>query len=240
MSNPVDFKTTRWSMILQIGQTDGETLRSLMEKLILDYWSPVYAYLRRRGHHAAVAEDLTQEFFTNLLADNRLHQIQAEGGTFRAYLLTSVRHFAISRYRHERAKRRHPGTPLLPIGDLESFLLPATSTGEDPETAFERHWAHRVIELGLEEMREQCRVRDRLTAFAVFESYIRHKLDQGSSPPRDQLAQTFSISAKRIDNFLYRGKIAFRKHLKSVLTETVTDSTQVETELLSLYKNLTD
>ncbi len=238
MNVPIDFQTTCWSQILRIGQADAVTYRILMEKLVRDYWSPIYAYLRRRGHEAAAAEDLTQEFFTALLAENRLQQIQREGGTFRGYLLTSVRHFAVSRHRHDRAKSRHPGTPLLPIADLEAFLLPASTPDEDAETAFEHHWARRVLDMGLERMEIQCATRGRQTAFEVFEHFLRHQLDHGTSPPRDHLAATFDLPAKKIDNFLYRGKIAFRKHLEALLAETVSSSDQVEEEMRTLYKSL--
>ena len=71
MNVPIDFQTTCWSQILRIGQADTVTYRSLMEGLIRDYWSPVYAYLRRRGHETAAAEDLTQEFFTVLIIFTR-------------------------------------------------------------------------------------------------------------------------------------------------------------------------
>ena len=46
-----------------------------MEELCRLYWYPLYAYVRRRGHEAHEAEDLTQEFFLRLLAKNYLADV---------------------------------------------------------------------------------------------------------------------------------------------------------------------
>jgi RNA polymerase sigma-70 factor (ECF subfamily) len=51
-----------------------------LEKFCCLYWYPLYACIRRRGHDAHDAEDLTQEFSARLLKKNSLAEIQPEGG----------------------------------------------------------------------------------------------------------------------------------------------------------------
>src|SRR5688500_14535571 len=50
------------------------------------YWHPVYAFVRRRGYSRDEAEDLTQGFFTQLLAKNYLLDADRERGRFRSFL----------------------------------------------------------------------------------------------------------------------------------------------------------
>ena len=53
------FHTTQWTLVFSAAADDaeaGSALNALCEK----YWYPVYAFIRRQGHDATEAEDLTQ------------------------------------------------------------------------------------------------------------------------------------------------------------------------------------
>lgn len=61
------FATTQWSLVLAArAGTEGEA-RQALESPCQAYWYPLHAYVRRRGHDAEAARDLTQAFFTDLL-----------------------------------------------------------------------------------------------------------------------------------------------------------------------------
>lgn len=62
------FHTTRWSMVLGAQGKSPRDVRESLETLCRQYWPPLYAYVRHRGHSAHDAQDLTQEFFARLLA----------------------------------------------------------------------------------------------------------------------------------------------------------------------------
>ena len=61
------FATTHWSVVLTAGRTDTTRAQNALAKLCSTYWYPLYAYVRRRGHSAHDAQDLTQAFFAQLL-----------------------------------------------------------------------------------------------------------------------------------------------------------------------------
>lgn len=61
------FATTRWSVVLAARHEETRASRQAMETLCRAYWYPLYAYVRRDGHAAHDAQDLTQEFFARLL-----------------------------------------------------------------------------------------------------------------------------------------------------------------------------
>jgi RNA polymerase sigma-70 factor (ECF subfamily) len=59
--------TTQWSLVLNARQPDAPDAAAALEALCRTYYPPLYAYVRRRGHAPADAQDLTQEFFAQLL-----------------------------------------------------------------------------------------------------------------------------------------------------------------------------
>src|SRR5213595_3191702 len=81
------FATTHWSVVLAAGQTNTPHSTEALEELCRTYWYPLYAFVRRKGHSAHDAQDLTQAFFARLLGKNYVAQADRERGRFRTYLL---------------------------------------------------------------------------------------------------------------------------------------------------------
>ena len=65
--------------------TDSPQAHQALETLCRNYWYPLYAYVRRQGHSAHDAQDLTQAFFARLLEKNYLAGLNSERGRFRAF-----------------------------------------------------------------------------------------------------------------------------------------------------------
>jgi hypothetical protein len=87
------FATTHWSVVLTAGQSDSSQASEAMARLCRTYWYPLYVYVRRKGYQPADAQDLTQEFFTRLLARNYLGDAERRKGKFRSFLLGALEHF---------------------------------------------------------------------------------------------------------------------------------------------------
>jgi RNA polymerase sigma-70 factor (ECF subfamily) len=97
-ANPISrqaqaFATTHWSAVLAAGEKDSPHAHAALEQLCRTYWYPLYAYVRRKGHSAEDAQDLTQEFFARLLARNYLTVADRNKGKFRSFLLGALEHF---------------------------------------------------------------------------------------------------------------------------------------------------
>ena len=79
------FVTTHWSVIAACEGASAERSRAALTQLCLDYWPPLYSFVRRRGYSPADAQDLVQGFFAFLLKSD------ASGGghsTFGAFTIT--------------------------------------------------------------------------------------------------------------------------------------------------------
>src|SRR5215831_17185717 len=64
------FATTHWSIVLEAARPNSPRASEAMAQLCTTYWYPIYAYVRRKGYQAHDAQDLTQEFFSRLIAGN--------------------------------------------------------------------------------------------------------------------------------------------------------------------------
>src|ERR1700733_2397909 len=137
------FAATRWSVVLVAGHRSSPDSRRALASLCEVYWYPLYAYVRRRVTDVNDAHDLTQAFFAELLAKNYVGSAKAERGRFRAFLLTSLKHFLSKERERARAQKRGGGKAPIPLdfasADSRYRLEPAG--GLTAEQIYDREWA---------------------------------------------------------------------------------------------------
>src|SRR5712692_11257270 len=114
------FETTQWSLVLAAGQRGSAAAEEALARLCSLYWYPVFAFVRRQGHSADEAQDLTQGFFTRLLEKRELGQADQDRGRFRSFLLTACRHFISNEEDRMRAIKRGGGAAAIPIDVVEA------------------------------------------------------------------------------------------------------------------------
>ena len=109
-------------------------------------WHPLYAYVRRRGHSPEDAQDLTQQFFAQLLIRNSVATVAPEKGRFRSFLLASMNHFLADEWDKARAQKRGGGNVI--SLDLQNAETIGRTIGAKFHTikAFERRWATALLE----------------------------------------------------------------------------------------------
>src|SRR5260370_12963727 len=98
------FATTHWSLVLAARDRAELGAHDALASLCALYWYPLYAYVRRRGHGADDAPDLTQEFFGRLLEKDFLAAVDRGKGKFRSFLLVACNHFLANEHDRARAK----------------------------------------------------------------------------------------------------------------------------------------
>src|SRR6201998_3542485 len=111
LPGPSQFPTTRWTLVVAAGDSHRKEARSALVTLCENYWSPLYAYLRRRGCLADEAQDLTQEFFIRVLEGRYLDRADPKKGRFRSFILTSLKFFVADEGDRGGAKKRGGGGP---------------------------------------------------------------------------------------------------------------------------------
>src|SRR5262249_28422339 len=142
------FATTHWSVVLSAADSSAAGAREALEKLCRTYWYPLYAYVRRQGHSAEDAQDLTQEFFARFLEKKYVRLASRERGRFRTFLLSSLKHFLVNEWERARAAKRGGGATHVPWNGFEAENLYGRETAHHltAEKIYERNWAMAVLE----------------------------------------------------------------------------------------------
>ena len=106
-------------MVQRAGGASPEQAHAALEQLCRDYWYPLYAYARRKGHSPEDASDITQEFFAKLLASDFSRELVPEGGRFRSFLLTALNRFLVDEWRRSHRHKRGGNTV---TGSLDALI----------------------------------------------------------------------------------------------------------------------
>lgn len=130
-------------MVAQAGAEQQEALTDLCRT----YWPPVYAYLRRSGASPADAQDLTQEFFSRLLAREFFARADRERGRFCTFLLCSLQNFLRDQHARAKAEKRGAGrvVSLDELAAEQAYQAEPLDTAT-AETLFERRGALTLLE----------------------------------------------------------------------------------------------
>jgi len=231
------FRTTRWSVVLAAGQESSPDRAEALAVLCEAYWHPLYVFVRRHGHNAMDAQDLTQAFFTRLLERDDFAGLRPERGRFRAFLLASMRHFLANEWDRSKAKKRG--------GDIRHFsidfprgenrYLAETADTRTPESVFDREWALALLELVHKKLREQYaqkgkanqfeKLKDLLTANSPAESY-------------DRIAEDLEMTEGAVRVAVHRLRRRFAELLRSEIAETVSEEDEIDSEIRFLFTAL--
>ena len=92
--------------------------RTALEGLCRDYWYPLYAFIRRKGHDPETAQDLVQGLFAELLERDDLRRLEPDRGRFRSFLMVCCTHYLARYHDRERAVKRGGGRAVIPIDTL--------------------------------------------------------------------------------------------------------------------------
>ncbi|HLP00533.1 MAG TPA: hypothetical protein VK163_00805 [Opitutaceae bacterium] len=176
------FQPTQWSVVLA-ARGGSPTRGAALQRLCSTYWLPVYGYLRRRGHAAADAEDLTQSFFAYLLESDFLDRPDAAKGRFRGYLIGTLKYFLSSHFERENAQKRGGGVQFVDWSGVEPErelgALEPEQPQADPSESFDANWAMVLFQLALRRLEEEQSAAGKAALFAKLSGFL-------SAPPFPQ------------------------------------------------------
>jgi RNA polymerase sigma-70 factor (ECF subfamily) len=229
------FDTTQWSMVLG-AQGSGDDARAALESLCRTYRPPVLAYIRGRGYASDIAEDLTQSFFARFLELGHYAQPDPARGRFRAYLLTSIKHFLINAgVEAHRVKR---GGRILfesiDATDADS-VLPVEANANDPEHAFEQAWALAVLDAALRRLRKETQLAGRGELFDHLRDFLAEQPDEADYA---RVAAALNMRRNTVAVSVHRLRQRLRALVREEVAQTAADQTALELELRELRNAL--
>lgn len=228
------FVTTQWSVVLAASRSDTTKAQAALEKLCLAYWYPLYAYVRRRGHPAPDAQDLTQAFFARLLERHWVSAADRERGRFRTFLLTAMSRFLADEWDKTRAQKRGGGVRHVPI-QLDAAETRYGHEPADPctpEQVYERRWALTLLDTVLQRLRAEYEDAGRGELFAGLNSSL---VGGRESQPYAELATKLDMNEGAVKVAVHRLRKRYRKLLRAEIAETMTATEDVDQELRHLF-----
>jgi RNA polymerase sigma factor (sigma-70 family) len=231
---PLGFASTRWSLVAAAGHGPSPEALEALATLCQVYWYPLYAYARRQVANVEDAQDLTQEFFAQLLEKDYLQAADPQRGKFRSFLLTAFKHFMAKEHDRANAQKRGGDRRILPLdfqaGETRYGFEPAGQA--TPETVYERRWALTLLEQALGRLRQEFTDAGKQQ---LFESLKTSLTGDGSSEPYAQIATQLGMTDQAVKVAVHRLRQRYRELLRAEIAQTVTNADEIDDELRDLF-----
>lgn len=236
---PPVFATTHWSAVLTAGSGDTPRARTALGGLCQTYWYPLYAYIRRRGHPAHDAQDLTQEFFAQLLERRSLASANPQRGRFRTFLLTALNHFLANEWHKARTGRRGGGNPILSLdwaGAEQRFDLEPADR-RSPDKLFEKQWALTLLSEVLNRLEAEYQQERKLELFTALKQTLTGSRE---SQPYVELAAKLAMHEGAIKVAVHRLRKRYRDLIRAAIADTLDETQNIDDEMQHLFRALTE
>jgi RNA polymerase sigma-70 factor (ECF subfamily) len=236
---PRVFATTHWSVVTAAGQDDSAPARRALETLCRNYWFPIYVYVRRKGHGPDEAQDLTQEFFAQLIAKEHLRLADREKGRFRTFLLAMLDYFLAREW--SRAHRQKRGGQFIFVSldqqtPEERYQLEPTD-GDTPEKKFLRHWALTVLEQAMNALERECRENGKGALFAEAKELLSRERDGATYA---EIGRRLNMAEGAARMAVLRLRRRYGDLLRSEIAQTVSGPEEIDEEMRFLLSAVSE
>jgi len=204
------------------------------------YWAPVYRFICRAGHNQDTARDLTQEFFTRLLAKRGLATVQPGQGRFRSFLLGAVKHFLSDEFDRARAAKRGGGREHVPLetsADTSAQWPIPDPAGSVPDTYFDRQWAVALVARALDAVAAEFTAVGKSDQFEALKPFL---LGDVPTFSQAEVARQLAMREGALKVAIHRMRRRFREMVKTEIAQTIDDTTQVQQEWNYLLEVLSE
>jgi RNA polymerase sigma factor (sigma-70 family) len=226
------FGPTQWSLVLKAGDSGAAEAQQALEHLCRTYWRPLYAFVRRQGRSATDAEDLTQQFFTNLLVKNYLSSVDPAKGKFRSFLLASMKYFLANEWDRAHAQKRGGHSQFVSLEEEGIMQLADSAT---PESAFDLEWAMTVMERALNRLKEHYTANGEAETLAELQKYLTHAPTEGYASSSAKLG----IDEKSVTSAVFKMRKRYRELIYREVGRTVSSVAEIKEERRYLLTLLT-
>lgn len=235
-SRQAPFGSTEWSVVLE-ARRDSDRRRESLERLCSTYWRPIYAYLRRRGHPPADAEDLTQSFFCHLLESDFLDRPDPEKGRFRGYLVGALRHFLSTHFEKMNAAKRGGGARWVDwsTAEAEAEFAALGASPRDASELYETTWALALLGQALRRLEAEQVGEEKRRRFSVLKPFLAAAPSKGDY---EAAALALGTTRTNVAVWVHRLSQRYGEWVKLEVAATVRDPADVRQELAHLLAAL--
>lgn len=222
-------------MVAAASRGEGESRATALETLCRIYWYPLYAYVRQRGYLPEDAQDLTQEFFAQLLEKDWLASLEPDpqAGRFRCFLLTALNRFLLNEYDRRTAAKRGGGREILSLDNerSEGRFANEPKTDDTPEKSFDRRWALALLDSALARFRQETMASGKARQFELLSPFLSREAAPGEYAT---IAEALAMSAGAVGVAVHRLRQRYGEVVREEVANTVAHMGEVDEELRHL------
>ena len=227
-----DFVETKWTVVATAGDSASPRAAAALEALCETYWLPIYTYVRRRGHSAHDAQELTQDFFDRIIRDNSFARVDRKKGKFRSYLLGALNHLLADEWDKSHTIKRGGGRSIRSLDEAEEKYLQVAASGMTPEKALDRQWGAILLQKALKRLYAEMRDPRKRKQFNLLKDFLINEPGPGGY---DGVAKKLSVPAGRVPVMVHRLRQRFGDAIRTELAQTVSTQADLEEELRYLF-----
>lgn len=238
------FPSTQWSVVEAAIGSNADASKQAIDTLFATYWKPIYGYIRHLGRSEQDAEDLTQEFFKQMMVRRNLFlEVRQDKGKLRTYVCFAVKRMVATSVRNDGRLKREGDKEFLPIDTAECASIPEHNEQHAPDRFFDRQWAAAIMNRTLVELEAEyaasCKgclfqeLRPLLTSETQIET---ETASQGSIAER--LGMTVGAFRMALTRMRRRFGCVFRRNVERTLLGSAPDEVNSEIAyLIELSRN---
>ena len=229
---PRVFPNTRWSVVLAARRQGTPEAGAALEAICKLYWHPLFTYVRRCGYPEADAQDVTQEFFRQLLEKRWLDDVDREKGKLRTFLMVALKGFMSKERRRAQAQRRGGGHAHAEFNtEFAESKFAADKNTPGPDEAYDRQWALTLLDLAMDRLRGEFVEAGRNDHFEVLKGCL--TADRGTIDYVEMAARMgMNEGAARVA--VHRLRKRFREVYREEIAQTLAEGTNAEEEMRHL------
>jgi len=231
------FPATQWTVVLKAGASPSPESAAALEQLCQSYWFPLYAFVRRSGYSPADAEDLTQEFFAQLLEHHWIARADRLKGRFRSFLLMALKRFLSKEWDKAKALKRGGQVQFaaLAFDTAETRYSQEPADTHTPEQVFERQWAMTLLGTVLKRLGEEYASDSKGELFETLKPCL---IGRSETQPYAILAARLGMTEGGVKVAVHRLRERYRACLKEAIGQTVASQAEVDEEIRHLFRVL--
>lgn len=231
------FQPTRWSVVMGAQGKDPGAADAALESLCRQYWPPLYAYVRGRGHRPHDAQDLTQEFFARLLEKRWLDAADRSRGKLRSFLLTAMKRFLANEWDRSRAAKRGGLHNITSMDTEEGEKLLAAAATLPEEPGFDRAWALTLLQSTLARLRAEYEQAGKVHEYERIKPALTAAHGEIDYDAMAAALRVLPVSARSL---VHRLRKRFRELFREEVAGTVAAPQEVDDEVRALVAALGD
>jgi RNA polymerase sigma-70 factor (ECF subfamily) len=231
------FATTHWSVVMAAGQKDSGPAKAALETLCRAYWYPIYVYVRRKGSGPDDAQDLTQEFFAQLLRKDHLRLADRNKGKFRTFLLTGLDYFLAREWSRAHRQKRGGKFSFISLDQQtpeERYRL-EPADNDTPEKHFSRQWALAVLQQTMAALELECEANGKGALFREAKQLLSGERDNGVYAG---ISERLGMAPGTVRMAVLRLRQRHGELLRGELAQTVGSAEEVDEEMRFLLQAL--